>query len=205
MKNLTEKSYHIGEFLLELVQLQMYWLLFSLKGGIILGVFPATATVVQYFLYKFEEKPLEEASLYQWFNIQFKQSFKVTNQLGWISTVVLLVLRIDLQVSRYFIQNKGVHFLLLFLLVLVLGTNLYLFPSYLRYQLTFFQYFKQAFFLFLSTIPETIAMIVGIFLLTMVNVLLPILTVVALVPLFVLPITWFAYRGMLKIESNHNS
>ena len=41
MKGLVKTSYTVGEFLLTLIKLQFYWIVFTLKGGIILGIFPS--------------------------------------------------------------------------------------------------------------------------------------------------------------------
>lgn len=201
MKQVTHKSYRIGEIILEMAKLQFFWILYTLKGGILLGFFPSTMIVMSYFLNKFNgQEPIYH--LAPWFKKQFHLQLKQANKLGWTVIFLFTVLRLDLFISREWIHVTAIHFFLTALLFLLLGTSIYLFPSFLRYQLSFLQYFKQAFFLFLCSIPETIAIFVAIFLLTLVNVLLPILVVIALVPLFLLPITWFCYRSMKKIESN---
>ena len=46
-------SYRLGTFLILLLKLQFFWLLTLLKGGIIFGFFPATATIFQVFLLMF--------------------------------------------------------------------------------------------------------------------------------------------------------
>ena len=49
-------SYRLGTFLILLLKLQFFWLLTLLKGGIIFGFFPATATIFQVFLFLFTNK-----------------------------------------------------------------------------------------------------------------------------------------------------
>lgn len=68
-------SYRLGTFLILLLKLQFFWLLTLLKGGIIFGFFPATATIFQVFLFLFtnKEAPQELAS---WYKKTTKRQFK---------------------------------------------------------------------------------------------------------------------------------
>ena len=113
MKGLVKTSYTVGEFLLTLIKLQFYWIVFTLKGGIILGIFPATALVIDYYLQSFNHTPFTLS--YQSLNQKWRAYLKETNILGYLMTGVLAVLYLDLRISQHFIGSTFLHFFLIFL------------------------------------------------------------------------------------------
>lgn len=198
MKGLVKTSYTVGEFLLTLIKLQFYWIVFTLKGGIILGIFPATALVIDYYLQSFNHTPFTLS--YQSLNQKWRAYLKETNILGYLMTGVLAVLYLDLRISQHFIGSTFLHFFLIFLLCLAFGTFLYVLPSYLRYEMPTLQHIKQAFFLLIANILDVVAMLLGVMIVTGVFVLLPILSIVGFMPLLALPVAWFSLISMKKIE-----
>lgn len=202
-KESVKLYYKTGQLLLDSIKLQFLFILFALRGGLILGIFPALATVMSYFLHIFSKKEESLVKIYPWFQQEFKKNFKVTNQLGYLQLGILLVLWLDLRIAGQLLQNRLLHFGLLFFFIFTLLMALYLFPAFLRYDLSFPQYFKQAFFLVISNLVESLAAILGMFVAVALATLFPILTFVSFVPLMVLPITWFALQGMKKIETRN--
>jgi len=199
MKGLVKTSYTIGEFLLTLIKLQFYWIIFTLKGGIIFGFFPATALIVDYYLQLFNDTPFPLS--YTALNEKWRHYIKETNLLGYTMASVLAILYVDLRISQHFIGSTFLHFFLIFLLCLAFGTFLYVFPSYLRYTMPTFQHIKQAFFLLIANILDVVAMLLGVMIITAVFVFLPILSIVGFMPLLALPIAWFSLISMKKIEA----
>lgn len=199
---MVKVTYSLGEFLINLMKLQAFWLFGTLKGGIIFGIFPATATVMQAFFVLFEKKELTP-HLFPWFNEQYKHNFKRSNILGFIENAVLAVLWIDVRVAGQLLKNQAAHLALLVFFVFALLVGLFLFPAFLRYELKTFNYFKQAFFIVISSFVETLAMVIGIAVVTVLSTVFPILLLVALIPLFLFPISWFSLQAMRKIERNN--
>lgn len=206
MKNdLMEINYRFGQWLLKLLQIQYYWLDYTLKGLIIGGLFPATATVFYLFHLWFENTQGHDFRISDVFQEQFKRTFKGSNVLGYLMTFTLIVLWSNLQISKHFIQSPLLHYLLVLLLLLTLGTLLYLFPVYVRYELPCFYYVRQAILLLLLNLLPTLAMLIGFFLVIGVMTFIPILLVFAGVPLIILPISWFALVAIKKTESAKES
>lgn len=199
MNGFAKQSVKIGEWLLKLLQLQVFWVLYTLKGGVVLGVFPATGTVFK-IVYQWLSEPQKEVVISHFFSGFYRQNVKVLNQLGYSLAAVLGIIILDLKISQQFIHFYVLHYFLVALLILVLGTALYIFPVYSRYELSMINYLKQAFLLFFTNILETIAMLLGFLLVIIIVTFLPVLAVFAGVPLFCLPISWFAYQGMKKVE-----
>ncbi|WP_275472103.1 YesL family protein [Vagococcus proximus] len=199
MQGFVKHSYTVGEWILRFLEIQILWIVYVLKGVIAFGVFPATGTVFR-IIYLFISEPEEEIDTRSVFKDYYKTNFWELNKLGYIMTALLLVLAIDLRISQAYIGSYFVHYFLLALLILVLGTFLYLFPIYSRYDLSTFSYIKQAFIYFFSNIFETIAILLGFGLLLIITTALPILMIFAGVPLFIIPTSWFVYQAMKKME-----
>ncbi|EMF0131157.1 DUF624 domain-containing protein [Enterococcus hirae] len=195
-------TYSLGKFLLFLIKLQVFWFLSVLKGCILLGTFPASVTVLKFFYHLFEEKQIPQV-LYSDFQTSFNNLFISTNQLGYAAGMLLGFLWMDLRIAAVYLQNPFIHMGILLLFIATVIVILYLFPVFLRYDLSFTQYFKQALFLSLCSLIETVAIILGIFVVTVVSTFFPILTIVAFVPLFCLPLSWFSLQSMIKIEEKN--
>ncbi|MDR0921481.1 MAG: DUF624 domain-containing protein [Lactobacillales bacterium] len=201
MKNMTKMSVRFGEGVLFFLRLQFYWILTSISLGLITGIMPATSAVYYYLFQSFQQKELYFPTFKE-FRKKSKESFKGSNLLGGSQILVLLILWIDLRVNAQFIANPLLHGFLIACSALVLGVSTYLLPSFVRYKLQMKDYYKQAFYLFLSNLINTVAMVFGIFVVSVVFVLFPLLSLVATIPLLLLPIAWFSFKGMTKIEEN---
>ena len=195
-------SYSFGELLINFLKLQFFWFFFCLRGFLLLGIFPACATVIKSFFYFFEHREFP-VYFYQWFLAEYRQNFKQTNQLGFIQLFICGLLWFDLRISERFIQNNFIHFGLILLFVLTLLTAIYLFPTFLRYNLSFLQYFKQAFFLVISSLVESAAIILGVFVAVVIATFFPVLIIAASIPLILFPLSWFSFQAMQKIERNN--
>lgn len=198
-RGLFDLSYRLGDYLLVVIRLHVLWFFFVLRRGIIFGFFPATAAVIRYFFELFAKKPLP-AELYRWFKQQTAKNFWRSNQLGWLQIAILLLLWIELRISSTFLQNVFLHFGLTVLFISSLLISFYLLPVFVRYHLPFWAYFKNAFLLMIVSVPQTIAMILGVFLVTFAATFLPILLFIAFIPLLLWPISWFSYQAIQKTE-----
>nr|WP_232845293.1 hypothetical protein [Enterococcus innesii] len=130
-----------------------------------------------------------------------KKNFRRANQLGAMQVGLLLFLWLELRISSTFIQNSLLHFFLLLLFISALLISLYLLPVYLRYDLPLLHYFKQAVILMVISVPQTIAMILGILVTTIILTFLPILLVIGFVPFFLFPNSWFSFQAIQRSES----
>lgn len=195
-------TYSLGQMILYLIKLQGLWFLFTLRGGIIFGIFPATTAVFDALLYYFKEKAYPSKT-YDFFKESYKKNFRIPNFLGYIQLVVMLILWLDLRVAGQLMKNRWVHFGLIILFTVALLIGLYLFPAYLRYEMKPIYYFKQSVLLLISNIVETLAILLGMFVALAIATFFPILLLIASVPMLIFPVCWFSYQAMLKIEKNN--
>lgn len=197
LRGIIKLSYVIGQILIQGALYQLYFLLYALRGVIILGVFPSLAAVFQslYNQIRHGESFKKEA-----FHQYYLDYFKIGNQLGYTYLAILSFLWFDLRVSGTFIHSTVLHFILLIFFIFALGTSLYVFPALCRYELTYKQYLQRSIILFLSNLVGTVAMLVGVFVGTFLVTIFPILLFAATVPIYVLPLVWFGIQGMEKAE-----
>lgn len=179
--------------------LQLFWVLHSLKGFIVFGVFPANASVTRVMYRWFDEKG-ESFSIKEEFSQAYKAYFKRSNQIGYMMLLAFAIVYIDLRVSNVFIQSIILHTLILFLGFLVLCVGLYTYTIMIRYNFSLKNTLKQSFFIALSVPLFTLSAVVGlIIVITLMRNYLFLLFFFG-IPLFFLPIVWFTYTGAIKAE-----
>ena len=202
-------NYSLGQVMLKGVALQTLFVLYTLRGLIIFGFFPALFTsfkIVYEELLHYYDKGRKELyfsdyqSIYKTF---FKKYCIETNKLGWIILVAGLFFLFDFKISETFIQSPIFHLLLLILFLLYLGVSLYVFPVFSRYDMKTLQYFKQAFFVLISNIMNTVAIVIGLTLSTLIFTTFPVLSLVMGVPILIFPISWFSLQAFIRIEEGN--
>ena len=199
MSKLALGSIRFGECLIFTGKLQLYWFLVVFRYFICGGIYPATAAVIHYLIKSYEGN--QEAHQLNWKNFlrTAQINLKQSNQVGFLSGFIGIFLYVDLRIALVFTRNIYVTGCLGVLLLLFIGTFLYLIPSIVRYRLTLKDSFRQAFFLLLVNIPNTIVMLIGMGIAIVASFYIPLLVLVP-VPLFLLVNSWFAYQGMRKLE-----
>ncbi len=203
MNPTSTKTQILGNLLIYLLKLQAFFLVFTFLGGVVLGIFPSLATVLDYLVHSLDKKQDDLNLTFSTYKKRWSSYFKSANLLGFSLSALFLFLVVDLQISKIFLHSLPLHLALFTLLVLLLGIACYLFPSLTRYNLTVLQHFKQAAYLFLANLIPTVAMLAGLLLASALMTLFPILVLIGLVPLLLLPIAHFALQAMLKVEANH--
>ncbi|ERL64784.1 hypothetical protein L248_0561 [Schleiferilactobacillus shenzhenensis LY-73] len=135
------------------------------------------------------------------FKTFYWDSFWEINGIGWIGLALIGLLLLDLSVNRTFIHSLVVQYILVVLLILALSYLMYLFTIYARYQLRFWQYFRQAFIISVARFSNTLATILATFLVGVLITSIPVLAFLVLVPLYLTPIVWFTYQSCIHIEA----
>lgn len=189
----------IGSVLGNLILLQIYFLLYALRGGLILGVFPAFLSTVNVLIGElYEEQPDDWKILFQ---RTYKDIFKNGNIIGWIATLIMGLFFYDFYINRAVLKNPivGVVIPLLIILCMIILTHL---PIVLiKFEVKKKEYFKQAFYLAMSSIIDTVSIILTLLLIEIVFSRLPILFVLLGIPLIALPFAWFSYHTLEKVRN----
>ena len=132
--------YRLCERIMNLAYLNLLWILFSLIGLGIFGIFPATAAV---FALLRQEMINEVTPTFKLFFEYFKKGFWKANLIGWILVFSGYVLYLDFKLITYLEGNLEVimSFSLLVLVIIFLFVSTYLFPVYAHYDLKVKNYY----------------------------------------------------------------
>lgn len=177
--------------------LQVYFILYSLRGGIILGVFPSFLGVVKVLSSRFYKKDPDEP-IYE-FKKTYKEVFKTSNIVGFIMVGLVWLLIFDYNFNKQVLDNKLLSISLVILLVLILIILSHLPIVVLRMELKIKDYFIQSLILALSSIFNTISVILSLVLLELILIRLPILFLLLGIPILAMPFAWFSYNSLDKI------
>ncbi|MBP1948445.1 YesL family protein [Virgibacillus litoralis] len=194
-----EKFNMAAFWMIKLAYINLLWILFTIGGLVIFGLFPATVamfTVVRKWMRKESNFKIFPA-----FWTVFRTDFIKANGLGLLFITVGYILYYDftfLQVN----DGKLAYLLPVFIFILIsyAVTLLFFFPVFVHFDLKFFQYIKQSFLVAITSPIETILSAVSIVLLYFAITLLP-----GIIPLFsgsllAIAMTWTSFRAFRKIE-----
>ena len=148
---MTLKLYQLSCYYLNLIWLNILWVIFTVLGGVVFGIFPATASAFQYY-----RKHRTEFSGYIGFGKMFRSmwqgyrhEFIATNKLALFAVGIALFLYIDfrLVLTQQDVVSQGVKYLLLIAILIAVVALMFLFPVYNYFKLSTSRYILQTFLL----------------------------------------------------------
>nr|WP_175476171.1 YesL family protein [Evansella caseinilytica] len=154
----TEASYWIWR----MMQLNWLWLSHILLGGVVLGVFPATAAMFAMTRKWLQGEP--DQPLFRNYHRYYRQNFWKVNGLGWVYLVIGAFLVFDLHLAS---QISGVIALvstifLMVMLLIYLLSFFYLFSYYVHFNQTFRNYLTQPFLITLLSFKQNLLIAIGL-------------------------------------------
>ncbi|TDL64763.1 DUF624 domain-containing protein [Rhodococcus qingshengii] len=181
LNGIMGRLYNGMDWIAKLVYVQFLWLLGSVAGLVIGGIFPAT--MAMYAVLRKMIQREEEFSFFQTFWTSYRREFWKANALGGIIALLAFILYFYLVFLK---AHDGAVSLILYILVLSITfvsliTNLFLGPVFVHYKLHLFQYLKMSLLFCLSYPFHGISLAGGLvafyFFMTYVPGLLPFLSV----------------------------
>lgn len=204
MKNKSEfmqVNLTFGQWLYNFILLQFLPVFYTLKGVILFGIFPAIASTFNVFYRWFAYKEYDK-SVSKLFKEFYTLYFWQANKLGWGVTIVGAFLLFDLYISSNYIQSLLLHTLLVGLFFIYLVISSYLFLTFSRYNYDkLSDYIKQSFYIGISSIFQSIAILLAMVVVLNVFSYVPFLLLFFGLPILFGAISWFAVQGILKAES----
>ncbi|UOQ45802.1 YesL family protein [Halobacillus salinarum] len=192
----------IPEWIVKFAYLNLLWFCFSLLGGIVLGVFPATTAmfaVVRQWLLGETEIPV-----FKRFWKFYKQDFLRSSLLGYVLFAVGFTLYVDFMLLDQSENSfRWLHFLLLILSSIYVLTLLYAFPVFVHYQMKVFQVLKTAFLVMVISPLSTIMMIAGTLIIYIVILYSPSFLPIFSASLLSFLIMWAAVLSFQKIDKKN--
>jgi uncharacterized membrane protein YesL len=152
--------YTISLWISRLAYLNALWILFTLGGFVVLGVFPATAAVFTVMRYWNQGK--EEVPVFQTFWRAYKSSFGQIQIIGYLLVGICAILYFN---YHFFMEKEGVLFTAAkvgtgSIIIIVMIVLIYIFPVYVHYELGTLEYLKNALFIGLSHLLHSFVMII---------------------------------------------
>lgn len=141
--------------MLKLAYINVLWILFTVLGLGIFGLFPATTA-----MFSLVHKVIngqKKMKIFSTFWKEYKSNFFKTNGMGLIFLFVVYFLYFDFMFLH--VNSGKLQFLYPILILITVSTLLclsFFFPVYIRFKLTFLQYFKQAFLIAITSPIEVI-------------------------------------------------
>lgn len=162
MNDASSKIYSLFEWITRFAYVNLLWIFFTLVGGILFGFFPATIAMFAITRDWLRGKP--DIPIFPSFWRYYKNDFLKANKLGIFIILIGALIGIDL----FFIQSITSEayawiaiplfaFMLLFSLFL-----LYLFPSFVHYDLKVFQLVKNALLIMLINPIHSFLILIGL-------------------------------------------
>lgn len=155
-----------------MLYLNILWLLFTLLGLGIFGLFPATVSVFAVIRQLLQKK---EPAIFKTFLQTYKQEFLKANGMGFVLFVFIYLLYMNLLFldripsSLFTLFQIGWWFAAIIFFILLL----YIFPVYVHFDLKFFQIFKHALIIGIVSSLANLLIIIGFVILFFVYKWLP--------------------------------
>lgn len=159
-------------WIMRLAILNGLWFLFSILGLFLAGVFPATVAVLG--VARKWIMGNDEIHIFQTFKEIYKQEFKNANLLGWILTIMGIVLYLNYRVmlntaDLLFIIPFAFYLLVFFYSIIVVWS----FPLMAHYEAKWHQHVKNAFIIGISKIHYTLLLGMVIFIVHYISLKIP--------------------------------
>ncbi|OIJ17673.1 hypothetical protein BKP37_02845 [Anaerobacillus alkalilacustris] len=185
---------------MRLAYVNILWIAFSFVGLLVSGVFPATIAMFSVVRKWLMDQP--DTPIFKTFWQSYKKEFFKGNVIGWIFVAIGYVLYIQNYVIMFsndpLIQiSKYAFFLLVLLFSLV---ALYLFPTYVHYNVRLYQVVKNSFLIVIINPINNIIMILGLVLFYYIFLIIPQLAVFFGGSVIAYIIMWSCYQSFLNID-----
>lgn len=194
----------IAIWITRMVHLNILWILYTLLGLVIGGIFPATIAafgVVRKWL-------MDEQDIKVWetFRVIYKQEFLSANGLGWILSVIGVGLFLNFKMIEAFQGQVNpiipfVFYLIIFLYLLIV---VWTFPLKAHYEASVLRTIINALILGLTKVHISIIILIFLFAITYLSLEIPMLILLSLFSLAVLVWFWNALRIFRVIDHNKN-
>jgi uncharacterized membrane protein YesL len=201
LEPLVSVFYTICVWIFRFAYLNILWLLFTLAGAVVLGIFPATIA-----MFAVERRWIQgdsEFTIFQQFWSAYKQEFVKINLLGYTVTLLsaLLVLNYFISASLNNAIGDVLSWLLLGLLLLCTVAVIYIFPVYVHYDVKYLDYIKHAFVIGISSPLMSLLIVLSFLFYFYVVTIFP-----GILPLYTgsilsFAVMWFAHCAFSRIES----
>lgn len=194
--------------------LNVYWLLFTLFGLVLFGVFPATSasfSMVRRWLQEDNAEiqqgniEIQSESSFKQFLSYYKNDFIKANILGVVIVIISILVYSDLLFIKYFEFNHDYQKILLYcltiMLIFLIMTMIYIFPINSHYELSVFAILKNSFLLVFLKPFQSIFLIICLLFMVLSMFMIPGLVFVLGISLTICIISYLTLRIFNQIRN----
>ncbi|MGN8646043.1 YesL family protein [Gracilibacillus sp. HCP3S3_G5_1] len=188
-------------WLTRLAYLNLLWLFFSIVGLLLFGFFPSVVAAMA-----IERKWIRgnrDFPLFRQFWSEFKNNFMQANVIGYFFILLIMLIYVNITL----VQSMD-HWLQLILLYLLFGLAflvsiifVYIFPTVVHYDATFFEYITYAFVVALVSPLHTILILINIGAFFFIGYYFPGVVFVFTGSGLTFITMWFSYQSLKKVEN----
>ncbi len=200
MNNVPVFIYRVCEWIMRFAYVNILWILFSALGLVALGVFPSTIamfTVIRQWI-----KGEADIKIFKTFWDSYKKDWIKGNTIGAFLVVIGFIIYIESKIilvsTQPLVQFSKYPFLLLVIGFIFLV--LYIFPTYVHYQISTIQVFKNSLLIALVNPLNNIVLILSLVLLYYIFQILPPLAFFFGGSASAYIIMWACYQGFKEVD-----
>ncbi|MDN4076013.1 YesL family protein [Fictibacillus terranigra] len=204
--NLAGKLYRVCEWIMRLAYLNVLWIIFTLAGLILFGLFPSTAA-----MFEISRKWIEgetDLPVFTTFWRTYKKEFFKVQSLGLVlvSTGVIFFVDYHYMQSHFAVKESPFLIASMFsLIVFYLIAAMFIFPIYAYFQTNLLSYFKNALILGISYPVHSLVMAGGMVLIVVFNLRFPGFSLFLSGSLLSLWLTYIARNVFVRIAKRRNT
>lgn len=198
MQKLTNGYFKTGEVALDFFLLNVYWIFFTLVGGVIFGLGPATVAMYGCMKHKISHGDYIKKR-FELFKSIYKEEFFKFNRVFFLFYFFWFIVYVDFQLLNEFkmgLMGEIVAYVLLFLSMILFLMTLYVFPIYIRYKCKALEYVKRSFILVIGKPKEALISFVMAGLILVLYYNIP-----GLVPVFGMSLYAFVSLRVILVDS----
>ncbi|MBU7591279.1 YesL family protein [Metabacillus halosaccharovorans] len=197
--------YKISGWISRFAYLNMLWIISSLLGLIIFGLFPATVSTFAVLREWIKEK--DQVSVFHSFFTHYKKEFIKSNLLGIILSIIGFILYVDL---KFIFHNHNGGWLIIssitvLVCIMFILMVLYVFPVYVTYQLSVFKIIQNSFLYMFVNPRVTIMMVAASITFYCAGLYFPGTTLIFGVSLYSFCIMWYSNRAFIGVQQKKDS
>jgi len=199
--NPSETLHFYTTWIIRLIYLNVLWILFTIIGFVIFGLFPATTglfTVIRKWLMKESGFTITHT-----FWKAYKEEFKRANLAGLIFFIIGLIAYVDLQFIQlhHGFPYNFLFYTLIFIIVSFIVTVFFFFPVFVYFDLKLLKNIKQSFLIGITNPLSLLIMIAGLILIWFAIRILPGILPFFSVNLLGFIFMWAALRAFRQVEN----
>lgn len=194
MNKWTMSIFNFFDKVVNLAYVNLLWILFTLLGGIVFGIYPATTALLA--IIRRWTVHRESMPVFKTFWEIYKTEFFKSNVIGFFIMSIGAILLIDIMFFKQIHPLLYMMFIMLFILYLL--TCCFIIPMYVHYDLKLSDYFKKSFILIVTKPVSSILMIVILIFMTVSTFYLP-----GIIPFFSISVPAYFIMKLCVWTFNH--